>query len=179
MIYFKDELRKKAEALHTVKDFADAFKDLSRIEYTINHLSELNNDHCKKLEIINNFLIKETNSELILSDKFYDKNIFSQVIKANRILNSIAENIKNKPYSTFEKFMLAYEFATKFIYKEVEETEDKSISRNWITVLNSDKIVCVGYASILKELCNRIFDEKELKVFSQSLNVIEKSDKSG
>ena len=38
MIYFKDELRKKAEALHTVKDFADAFKDLSRIEYTINHI---------------------------------------------------------------------------------------------------------------------------------------------
>ena len=51
MIYFKDELRKKAEALHTVKDFADAFKDLSRIEYTINHIfTQADLEEAKKLD---------------------------------------------------------------------------------------------------------------------------------
>ena len=51
MIYFKDELRKKAEALHTFKDFADAFKDLSRIEYTINHIfTQADLEEAKKLD---------------------------------------------------------------------------------------------------------------------------------
>jgi len=51
MIYFKDELRKKAEALHTLKDFADAFKDLSRIEYTINHIfTQADLEEAKKLD---------------------------------------------------------------------------------------------------------------------------------
>lgn len=51
MIYFKDELRKKADALHTVKDFADAFKDLSRIEYTINHIfTQADLEEAKKLD---------------------------------------------------------------------------------------------------------------------------------
>lgn len=51
MIYFNDELKKKAEALHTDKDFADAFKDLSRIEYTINHtFTQADLEKAKKLD---------------------------------------------------------------------------------------------------------------------------------
>lgn len=39
MIHFKEDLKNKADLLHTIKDYADAFKDLSRIEYVINHMS--------------------------------------------------------------------------------------------------------------------------------------------
>ncbi len=40
MIHFKEELRNKADLLHTIKEYADAFKDLSKIEYTVTHIYE-------------------------------------------------------------------------------------------------------------------------------------------
>ena len=51
MIHFKEELREKAESLHTLKDFADAFKDLSRIENTISHIfTQADLEKAKKLD---------------------------------------------------------------------------------------------------------------------------------
>lgn len=147
------------------------------IKYITENFDTINNEQCKELEIINNFILKEINQELIISSDSFDGYEFSKVINANRKITSFVDNIKNSPYSTFEKLMLVYEFATKFVYNEVNENESKGISRHWITVLNTDKIVCVGYASIMKELCSRIFDEKELKIFEQSL-MVEDQDKA-
>ena len=38
MIYFKKELKDKADALREIKEYADAFNDISRIENTIENL---------------------------------------------------------------------------------------------------------------------------------------------
>lgn len=163
--------------LDTIKEIINELKGTIykkiRIKYAIEKFQTINNEECSELAEINNYIKQTTNKELLLSDDNFEYYEFSKVINANRMINPLIDKIKKSQYSTFEKFMLVYEFATKFCYKEVDENEKKSISRHWVSVLNTDKIVCVGYASLMKELCDRIFNENELKIFCQSLTTID------
>ena len=74
---------------------------------------------------------------------------------ANRINEATVEG---RSLSPLEKFLYAYELVTRFSYQK----EDRSVpnsemdSRNLVKVLNGNKIVCVGYASMLSELCKRL-----------------------
>lgn len=59
--------------------------------------------------------------------------------------------------SPLEKFVYAYELVTKFIHNKGSESNDSPMdSRNLVKILNGDKIVCIGYASMLAELCKRV-----------------------
>ncbi len=84
-----------------------------------------------------------------------------QAIVASRKIDNIVSEIKNtklngEELSPFEKFMLAYRFVTERLYKEVEPGEELSKSRNLISILNGDKVVCVGYANLLATVLNRL-----------------------
>ena len=46
--------------------------------------------------------------------------------------------------------MYAYDMVRDKIYAEVDENDDKMISRNLSTALLGDKIVCLGYANVFK-----------------------------
>ena len=140
----------------------------------------------KYLEKTDAFLRKNYNKQLYISEKTdsFKMHGLQDTLTATKKLNHVAEKIKNTtitinneeiPLSTFEKFMLAYEFVTDFIYKEVDEDESKMESRHWIHVLNGDKIVCVGYASLLNALCEKIFNPKDLKCFCQDLYLTDSS----
>ncbi len=63
-----------------------------------------------------------------------------------------------REFTPLEKFIYAYELVTSFEYQKSDDaTLDKRMdSRNLVKVLNGDKIVCIGYASMLAELCKRI-----------------------
>ena len=68
------------------------------------------------------------------------------------------ESLKNdKMLSPYEKYLYAYNLVTKYIYHEAEpdKKEDKHVSRYLIPILNGDRIVCVGYAAMLREICVR------------------------
>lgn len=62
--------------------------------------------------------------------------------------------------SPLEKFIYAYDFVTRFVHKKGETKRGEEVSpmdsRNLVRVLNGDKIVCIGYATMLAELCKRI-----------------------
>jgi len=65
------------------------------------------------------------------------------------------------------------------VYVEVDENEDKMISRNLSTALLGDKIVCVGYAVIFKTLlqklgieCREVFLKHPSKITGHARNVI-------
>mgnify|MGYP003293647335 CR=1 FL=1 len=79
----------------------------------------------------------------------------------------------DEPLSPFEKFMIAYEYVTNYVYNEDGDMWHRTTS-HWVPVLEGDKIVCVGYASLLQALCDRIFSPEEVKVFTQSLNIYDK-----
>ena len=95
---------------------------------------------------------------LMFSENFSYYN-FNKVCSANNKLNSWADEINNlkingKNLSPLEKFYVAYSYITRFNYHESKT--DLYDSRNLINVLNSNDIVCVGYAQMLKALCSKI-----------------------
>lgn len=148
-----------------------------RISFTTTTKEIVDTEKCKKLEEVDNYL-RNKNTELFISTGGYESFGFQDTIEANRKLELIADTIKNattningkeEALSTFEKFMIAYEFVTDFVYKESEE--DRSKSRYWVPIMEGDCIVCVGYSSLLTNLCDRIFSQDELKVLSQSSSV--------
>lgn len=68
-----------------------------------------------------------------------------------------AAMVGDRLLSPLEKFVYAYELVTKFIHnKGSDENVSPMDSRNLVKILNGDKIVCIGYASMLAELCKRI-----------------------
>ena len=77
---------------------------------------------------------------------------WSKIINEARVLG--------RSLSPLEKFLYAYDFVTKFVHKKGMQKNGEYISpmdsRNLVRVLNGDKIVCIGYATMLAELCKRI-----------------------
>jgi len=105
--------------------------------------------------------LKSIGAQLKIQEKL---NLFTieEIITANSKIDSLVNHINsltvptenNRPLNEFEKFLLAYDFCTNFKYKE--NKRDNSKSRNVISVLNGNSIVCVGYASLLEEICRRL-----------------------
>ena len=112
-------------------------------------------EFAKIVELKENF---EGKGKLMFSENFSYYN-FNNVCTANSKLNTWADEINNlkidgKELSPLEKFYVAYNYVTRFDYSET--SGDLYNSRNLIKVLTGDKIVCVGYAQMLKSLCDRI-----------------------
>lgn len=172
-------------SLEKIKLFLNEIKNINinklpiKIKYHMSTDYILDTNKCKELEKIDNYL-RENNTQLYISQKYAAlTNIgFRQAITANRKLDLIADKIKKTNYSNFEKFMLAYEFVTDYIYKQANINDESYISKNWIPIMEDDKIVCLGYASLLEALCDRIFDESEVKVAKQHLIVARKDKKN-
>lgn len=148
--------------------------------YILNDNYILNTNECKKLEQIDDYLSENYNLNLQMCSQ---ENIdfpftFKQTLKANRDIKKVASKIKNattikngekQKLSPFEKLMIAYEYVTNFAYNDNEYLNLES--RHWVPVLNGDYIVCAGYASLMKVLCEEIFSEEEVKVFLHKLDV--------
>lgn len=159
--------------------YPDHHFDIS-IHYKMRNDYILDSEDCKKLEQVDEYLRNNKNSELIVSptNGFLFGHGFRTTLSANRKLDGIAEKIKKatndgEPLSTYEKFMMAYEYVTNYAYNEGGDVMHNETS-HWIPVLEGDKIVCAGYASLLRALCERIFDPNEVKVFEQGLEVYDK-----
>ncbi|MBQ7352225.1 MAG: hypothetical protein IJW59_05160 [Clostridia bacterium] len=86
---------------------------------------------------------------------------------------TIEENGKQVHLSPFEKFVICYRFASSRVYKRAEDFWDNSM-RNWMGLLSTDNAICSGFASLLKCLCDRVFDKDELQCFEQSSNIYNK-----
>ncbi len=88
---------------------------------------------------------------------------FHEAVVASRRIDEIVTQIKNakvdgEELSPLEKYLYAYIFVTDFVYKESGNgsTDEAFESRSVVRVLNGDKIVCVGYVSMLSEICKRL-----------------------
>ena len=69
-------------------------------------------------------------------------------------MQKVVDEIKSHGGSPFEKFIEIYQFVTSHVYKENEQK--RYASRDLISVLNGDDIVCVGFASMLKHMCTQV-----------------------
>ena len=154
------------------------------VAYVVDQEFVVDTKECKILEQVDNYLRETKDKELMVSESNNSLNSygFRKTLNSNRKLDSVAEKIKNaknngEELSPFEKFMIAYEYVTNFAYNEGEDYFHHE-SSHWIPVLDGDKIVCSGYASLLEALCTRIFARNEVVVFNQGLRVFDKKTKS-
>lgn len=87
------------------------------------------------------------NSELITFDEYK-----ATIDKISTMINEI----EKYNFSPMEKIMYVYDIVRNKIYIEVDENEDKMLSRNLSSSLLGDKIVCVGYAKIFRTLLQKL-----------------------
>lgn len=97
-------------------------------------------------------MVRQKYSKDVVIDNDYS---VETALEASRRINTTITTIKNmrvngKELSPLEKYMCAYQYASAFHYKN---TDDMNEPRDLISVLTGDKIVCVGFARVLKELC--------------------------
>ncbi len=119
-------------------------------------------------------LCKKNNGQLYFTNSEFGAYPLEEVFSANKSLDEICDYIKNAtkiddngnkvPLTVFEKYMLAYHYVTQKIYKAENSDEQTGTSRNYIPILNGDKIVCVGYVDLLMQICNRVFEYGEVKI---------------
>lgn len=80
------------------------------------------------------------------------------------------ENGKQVKLSTYEKFLIVYKFVANRVYNMGDNCMDHK-KRNWIGVLTSDQVICSGFASLLKCVCDQVFSADELKCYEQGSDV--------
>ena len=121
--------------------------------------------------------IKQELEKNNISLYFHENNSYygyNKVVEANNKLDKWANEINNltidgKKLSPLEKYYVAYSYVTQFPYQESNLGDH---SRNLISVLTGDKIVCVGYAQIFKALCSKIGIECDTQVVAIDSNKI-------
>lgn len=166
-----------------IKDYNESLKDIkksllylqksgfvvSKCEFYLTYKITLNLlDHEKDaIKDVNNFLVNKFNAQLRVPNMYFhmlnNPIIYlaetwglEKPMRADVILNEVAEKINYKNLSNYEKFLAAYSWATSFTYEEEHSGEHALTSRSLFEVLNGNKIVCYGYSSILKALCDKI-----------------------
>ncbi len=126
-------------------------------------------DHQVKENLDNNKTLKKLKE---LKNKFLDVNIgmeqefetfdVEKVENANKILDTIANEIKSKNLTELESLLYAYMIVSNRLI--IDNKKNISLSRSIYGVLNTKYIVCVGYSEFLREIVKRL-NLKNVKIF--------------
>ena len=98
--------------------------------------------------------LKVVNGELFIRTSILENHKLNDVLQAQVRANSFLDPLKQSSLSPLEKYLVIYNFLTSKVYKE--NPEDMAKSRDLVSVLNGEDIVCVGYASLMKYLCDQV-----------------------
>ena len=85
-----------------------------------------------------------------------------ELIQSGRKISDFAKmineaKVSNRELSPLEKFLFAYDLVTGYVYhKNNSETLENCLDSRKFENLSSDKIICIGRASMLAELCKQI-----------------------
>lgn len=91
---------------------------------------------------------------------------------ANNQISEISSKIKQREFSPYEKLLSAYFTVTSRPYIAEDENDHYSQSRSIYGVLNSEKIVCVGFSELFKAIIEDVGDEN-IKLFKNHVKVLD------
>lgn len=164
---FNENIEKEVKTIITKLWFSGIRKD----EYTIsfNHQTMSGNLNGKALASLCNLekRFKRVNFGIENVDKTWKTD---EIAQSNAKLDEIANKIKQKDMSPVEMLLSAYLEVTKRPYNGEKNEVSIFRSRTIYGVLNSDKIVCVGYTELFKEIVSRL-DLPNVKMFLNIVNV--------
>lgn len=142
---------------------------LDNIEFIVINPSEMTMDYIKRNPIISTKKILLSNKYALSWEEYNNitslfgenENIYINV-EGNKnpvsiqeykssliIVDEIINRIKKYDLSPLEQTMFAYDIVRDRVYQKEEEEESPRISRDLTSVLQGNKIVCLGYANIL------------------------------
>ena len=79
----------------------------------------------------------------------------TQVLNANNKLDSFVKEIKKLKLTPFEAIMAIHKIASNFAFNK-NEYESSEHAATLVGVLNGDRIICQGYATLVKALVDRL-----------------------
>lgn len=147
--------------IDNVEDYEDDyFKKVTKI---LSRFDSLNTKltiriKCNRRSFLNKYidLINLSNITLLINNDFYDYPL-SEYKDEEALLNSMVKNINNGGLTPFEKYVAVYNIVKNYKpYKEVDEEENFSLSRDMRYILKNDYMVCVGYSKLLRELLDKV-----------------------
>jgi len=107
---------------------------------------------------LNNYLRANKMGELrFMEDPLHPDSSWtlSQVINANEEINSLVDTIKMQNFTPYEAMAyIHFYLSSQFPYKE--NVEDPLAPRSIVGLLNSEDIVCVGYAKFIKAVVDKL-----------------------
>lgn len=97
-------------------------------------------------------------SKILIADTNWFGGIWTldDYLKAETQLDEVVNIIHSKNLSPFEEFVLAYHFASDRLYNFAPNGSQFQECRSYVDVLNKGYCVCVGYATVLKRLCDKL-----------------------
>ena len=143
----------------------------------------VNNNFCKKTfstkELAKLYSFEKRYKNMGIKFGVYDyTNIysFSKVQNADKIIKEIAKETKSHNYSPLENLLSVYSLISNRPYVDINTQfgnydQQISVSRSVYGVLNSNKIVCVGYSNLLRAVLDEI-DDPNLKVFQNDVGCL-------
>lgn len=160
------------EANSEIKDdsYALVFKNVKNIEDVLKIVDNLK-QHNYKISTIKVSLENKNYDNIHLLKKLENEYNFGIVYSNNSSINAITLNefismretlnyykelIESSNLSPIEQIAFAYDLIKSFKYKEVEDENDKSNSREIHSIIRDGKIVCVGYSVFLAQLLNEL-----------------------
>ena len=121
------------------------------------------NDEELKIMISLGAKLKEIGVPLYFDGGIKETYTIDELIKADKQLDEIIDKLNNSELSPLEKYIYIYNFLTRKKYKlDPREYDEDSINdyahlpRDIISVMNTDYIVCQGYAELNAYLCKNV-----------------------
>ena len=132
----------------------------------------------ERIKEINDYLINLGIEELrFVETDGLDEAYFNmyELINAHQRINQMVKVVKDNDLSPLEAICFLYYIVCKsFFY---QEDEDNPINaRSIIGVLNTNKIVCVGYSSLIKAMVDKL-ENKNLKAETLTIKIIDSDEK--
>lgn len=138
------------------------------------HGCYLTNEQCKQLEETKELLEKSGVTFKVKDGNFWELEEVSTVSKSlDEVVNKInsatvVENKERRSLNEMEKFLWAYSFVANRKYQK--NVVDLDSPRKITSIITKGDCVCVGFATILKELCSKL----NIECYINSCQVLDK-----
>lgn len=134
-------------------------------DYLLENISKIDTNLKQNHEGKITYLINQCLSD---SDAHYEDNSYTKedVILVLSYIKNVIETVKQFNLSPLEQVMYVYDLVKNRSFIERAKGEDYIESRDLARILKSDKIVCLGFAVLMKALLDELKIENEIVVLS-------------
>ena len=112
--------------------------------------------------------LKEIGVPLYFSNAYKHTYTLQELIHADEVMDDFINRLKESSLSPLEKYLVIYNHLTEKTYRN--DVFDESASRDILSIINGNKIVCEGFAELMEYYCENV----GIKSMIQELAVVDR-----